>query len=180
MKLVFRIEGKLLDRIRADLRRPHPFAHERVGFISAKAGALPADGLTIMAVDYHPVADDHYLDDPRVGAMMGSAAISKALEIAYRTNSSMFHVHLHEHAGTPQFSPTDTSENAKFVPDFSRSHRECRTVRLYGVTIAPPATVGCPRPGGPSRSPTWSRSARPYGSDGGRNEGVLASKLSRT
>jgi hypothetical protein len=78
MKIVFRIERKLLDRVRADLRRPHPFAHERVGFISAKVGALPADGLTIIAVDYHPVDDDHYLKDPRVGAMMGSAAISNA------------------------------------------------------------------------------------------------------
>ena len=29
----------------------------------------------------------------------------------------MFHVHLHEHAGTPQFSSIDTRENAKFVPD---------------------------------------------------------------
>ena len=118
MKLVFRIERKLLERIRADLRRPHPFAHERVGFISAKAGALPADGVTILAVDYHPVADDHYLNDPRVGAMMGSAAISKALEIAYGAKASMFHVHLHEHAGTPRFSSTDTRESAKFVPDF--------------------------------------------------------------
>jgi hypothetical protein len=111
MKLAFRVESKLLDRIRADLRRPHPFAHERVGFISAKAGALPADGVTILAVDYHPVADDHYLNDPRVGAMMGSAAISKALEIAYGAKASMFHVHLHEHTGTPRFSSTDTRES---------------------------------------------------------------------
>jgi len=75
----------LLDRVRADLRRPHPFAHERVGFISAKAGALPAGGLTVMGVDYHPVDDDHYLNDPSIGAMMGSAAISRTLEIAYGT-----------------------------------------------------------------------------------------------
>lgn len=118
MNAAFRIERKLLDEVRADLRRPHPFAHERVGFLSAKVGALPKDGLSIAAVAYHPVDDGHYLRDDSVGAMMSSAAISKALEIAYGAKVSMFHVHLHEHAGTPCFSTTDLRESAKFVPDF--------------------------------------------------------------
>jgi len=47
------------------------------------------------------------------------------LEIAYGSKASMFHVHLHEHLGTPRFSPTDTRESAKFVPDFFRSLPEC-------------------------------------------------------
>lgn len=118
MNITFRIEKKLLDRARADLRRRHRFADERVGFFLAKAADLPSGGITLSVTGYHPVADDHYVRDNTVGAMMGSAAISKALEIAYRSQASMFHVHLHEHAGMPAFSRTDNRENAKFVPDF--------------------------------------------------------------
>ena len=44
MKVCFKITTVLLTAIRSDLRRPHPFAHERVGFISAGLTAV-GDGL---------------------------------------------------------------------------------------------------------------------------------------
>ena len=117
MKTAFRITAGLLGKIREDLRRPHSFAAERVGFISARP-AVAGPTLSIIAADYHPVADEDYEKDPRVGAMIGPAAIRKALQVAYRGDVSMFHVHMHLHAGAPWFSQVDLTEYPKFVPDF--------------------------------------------------------------
>ena len=117
MKTAFRITAGLLGNIRQDLQRPHTFAAERVGFISARP-AVVGPTLSIIAADYHPVADGDYEESRRVGAMIGPAAIRKALQVAYRGNASMFHVHMHEHAGAPWFSKIDLTEYPKFVPDF--------------------------------------------------------------
>ena len=40
VKVYFKITTALLTAIRSDLQRPHPFAHERVGFISAGLSAF--------------------------------------------------------------------------------------------------------------------------------------------
>jgi hypothetical protein len=113
----FRITSPLLGRIRADLHRPHPFACERVGFISARP-ARAAECVSLMGADYHPVGDGDYEDDPSVGAKIGAAAMREALQIAYRHKVSMLHVHMHEHAGMPEFSRVDVREYPKFIPDF--------------------------------------------------------------
>ena len=101
--------------------RPHPFAAERVGFLVCRAGRLDGGGIVILAAGYGPVADEDYVDDVRVGAMMGPAAIRKAVQRAYndgRGDLSLFHVHMHEHSGLPGFSRVDVAENRRFVPDF--------------------------------------------------------------
>jgi hypothetical protein len=121
MNLVFRVRADLLAFVRRDLERPHPFAAERVGFFTCRAGHLMDHGLLVLAGGYDPVADDDYLRDPRVGAMMGPAAIRKALQRAYNNGQEdigMFHVHMHDCRGYPGFSSTDLTESAKFVPDF--------------------------------------------------------------
>lgn len=117
MKTEFRITSSLVGQIRQDLRRPHRFAFERVGFISARPALIGAR-LSMLAIAYHPVADEHYEDDRSVGAMIGPAAIRAALQIAYIGDFSMLHVHMHEHAGPPAFSPVDLREYPKFLPDF--------------------------------------------------------------
>jgi hypothetical protein len=117
MTIHFKILATLRDQIQRDLRRRHAFAAERVGFISCVPAKTPS-GLLIAAVGYHPVADADYLPDRRVGAMMGPAAIRKALQFAYNHPVSMFHVHLHDHCGSPGFSGTDFRETQAFVPDF--------------------------------------------------------------
>lgn len=113
----FRITSPLLGQIRADLHRPHPFAWERVGFISAQP-AQARGGVSLLAADYHPVDDGDYEDDPSVGAKIGASAMREALQIAYRHEVSMLHVHMHEHAGLPEFSRVDVREYPKFIPDF--------------------------------------------------------------
>jgi hypothetical protein len=117
MKKIFRCTDQFLRDIRRDLVRPHAFAAERVAFISIRA-ACTEDSLVLLAEGYHPVADEDYLDDRTVGAMMNQEAIRKALDIALLQQVGMVHVHLHEHMGRPTFSRTDRREQLKFVPDF--------------------------------------------------------------
>ena len=124
MKVRFKITTALLAAIRSDLRRPHPFAYERVGFISAGLSAV-GDGFLVLACEYRPVADDDYLNDPTVGAMMGPDAIRKALQWALHDGGAMFHVHTHGGHGIPHFSGIDLHENAKFVPDFFKVAPQC-------------------------------------------------------
>jgi len=117
--ITFRIPRVLLGEIRIDLRRPHAFASERVGFVVAHPARLRDKGIVALAFDYLPVPDDGYEDDPTVGAMMNSSAIRMALQYAYNHQVAVFHVHLHEHSGRPEFSPVDRHEHARFVPNFS-------------------------------------------------------------
>lgn len=112
-----KITRDLLDRVRSDLARPHPFASERVGFITVRAGTLKG-GRILFAGDYLPVDDEDYLDEPGYGALMGSAAIRKALQHTYNEPVGMFHVHSHGGHGRTQFSHTDEMEMRNFVPDF--------------------------------------------------------------
>lgn len=121
MMIIFRARDDLLAAVRRDLHRPHPFAAERVGFLLCRAGGLADGGLVILGADYHAVEDGDYLDDPRVGAMMGPAAIRKAMQRAYNAGAqdvSLFHVHMHDHRGTPGFSRVDLTKSVNFVPDF--------------------------------------------------------------
>jgi hypothetical protein len=117
MNIRFKITSALLATIRIDLRRPHPFAHERVGFIAAGLAAAH-DELLILAREYRPVRDDEYLADPSVGAMMGAEAIRRARQWAMNDRVAIFHVHMHGGRGIPGFSGVDVRENAKFVPNF--------------------------------------------------------------
>ena len=117
MRVQFKITSDLMTSIRSDLRRPHPFARERVGFVSAGLSAS-RDKVLVLAREYRPVRDSDYLDDPRVGAMMGPTAIRRALQWAMQDGVALFHVHSHGGSGIPSFSGIDLRENGKFVPDF--------------------------------------------------------------
>lgn len=124
MNIRFKITSALLATIRIDLRRPHPFAHERVGFISAGLAAA-YDQVLILAREYRPVRDDEYLPDPSVGAMMSAEAIRSARQWAMTDGVAIFHVHTHGGRGVPGFSGIDVRENAKFVPNFVSVARHC-------------------------------------------------------
>jgi len=118
MRVAFKINRALLANVFKDLRRPHAFAAERVGFISCRVGGLRPRGWVVLAHEFHAVADADYLPDRSVGAMMGPEAIRKAMQVALSREVCMFHVHIHAHYGRPWFSAIDLSETAKFVPDF--------------------------------------------------------------
>jgi hypothetical protein len=124
MNIRFKITSALLTTIRIDLRRPHPFAHERVGFIAAGL-ASAHDELLILVRGYRPVLDDEYLRDPSVGAMMGDQAIRRARQWAMDGRAAIFHVHSHGGRGVPGFSGVDIRENAKFIPNFVSVAPQC-------------------------------------------------------
>jgi len=118
MRITFKITRRLFADVQVDLRRPHAFAAERVGWLRCRVADSAAGCLLVLAHDYFPVEDGDYVEDWSVGARMGSAAIRKALQLAYNTKAAMFHVHLHDHGGRTAFSRVDGRETAKFVPDF--------------------------------------------------------------
>jgi hypothetical protein len=117
MKTRIKFTRQLLDRARTDLERPHAFAHERVGFFTAGATAC-GDIVVLLAREYVPVDDADYLRNPSVGATIGSNAMRKALQFAYRARSSLLHVHSHGGRGLPEFSGVDLKSGAEFVPAF--------------------------------------------------------------
>src|ERR1700675_4538998 len=84
MRILFKITGHLLREVKAQLARPHAFTSERVGFLLCRVGLLDDGGLIVLSHSVHDVADEDYIDDPTVGAMMGPAAIRKALQTAYQ------------------------------------------------------------------------------------------------
>lgn len=118
MKIAFKLSAALLKTALTDLRRPHVFAGERVGFLICRPTRLRDGGLLIIAHAFAGVADADYVDDPPAVVTMGSDAIRKALQTAYSQRASMFHLHIHEHPGRPNFSTTDRRETTRFVPDF--------------------------------------------------------------
>lgn len=124
MRTHFKISQKLLEQIRTDLSRPHSFAYERVGFITCKVGTLEEGGWVMLAVNYHPVEDEDYVEDDSVGAMIGSAAIRKMMQRAYDEPYAVVHVHMHEHRGRPSPSITDAREMSKLIPNFWNVRRK--------------------------------------------------------
>ena len=124
MKIIFKITRTLLAAVRKDLQRPHDFAGERVGFIAA-GFAMARDDVLALAQSYRPVADEDYLRDPTVGAMMGPAAIRKAMQWALTSRVGIFHVHSHGGVGLPDFSDIDLREQSKFMPSFLNVASHC-------------------------------------------------------
>jgi hypothetical protein len=102
--------------MRADLRRPHAFAEERVGFLLAREAEVEA-GRLLLARAYVPVNEEEYLPDGRVGARINREAIRRMLGYALAAES-ILHVHLHEQPGPPCFSPVDEENLQELIPSF--------------------------------------------------------------
>lgn len=134
MNCTIRLVEELVAAVTSDLRRSHPFAYERVGFLHARVARVghrqdragceaseryDAAGVTVgrgekagwgwivLPVEYVPVRDDRYMPDDEVGARIDGAAVREQMQAALTLGVSVLHVHLHEHDGMPGFSPTD-------------------------------------------------------------------------
>lgn len=118
MKILIKITEELLARVRADLHRRHPFAFERVGFLTAGATRSPEGDILLLCRSYHPVADEHYEATTTVGAQIGSDAMRQVIEVAHPGKSALLHIHTHGGRGLPTFSKTDLVSGAQFVPGF--------------------------------------------------------------
>jgi hypothetical protein len=117
MNIHFKIPTALLDEVLADLKRPHPFATERLGFLAGKC-CSSREGLLLIAHSYLVTPDDWYIDDSAYGCVFGPQAIRAAMQVCLDKKACMFHVHLHDHEGVPTFSRADLRESANFIPDF--------------------------------------------------------------
>jgi hypothetical protein len=117
MKIHLRLLQSLLQEIRTDLARTHPFAYERVGFLTCSA-AYGGDDLLLLGQRWHVVADDDYINDPRAGATIGGHAFRQVLQLIHRIPQTLLHVHVHDHRGPPCFSRTDERSMREFVPGF--------------------------------------------------------------
>lgn len=117
MRVAIKIMRTLLTAVRTDLARPHPWAHERVGFLIATATEISGN-LLLTICDYHVVADEDYELSESVGAQIGPNAMRKATQAAYRPPRSLLHVHTHGGFGTPGFSGVDLRSAADFAPGF--------------------------------------------------------------
>jgi hypothetical protein len=116
-----RFSGRLYNQVLADLNRRHPFAAERVGFLIGRFGAMGDLPASVLLTHYRPIPDDHYIDDPKVGARIGPKALTAAMQAAYAGRKSaegIFHVHLHNHRGETRMSMTDQREIPGLLPGF--------------------------------------------------------------
>lgn len=120
MNFILRCTEELYAAALTDLRRPHPFAYERVGFFST-ASVDAHENRLVLLTGYHPVPDGHYLRSRKVGAMLGPEAIRTALGRALAERTGQLHVHLHEHDGEPIPSPTDSRELPPLAQSLGRA-----------------------------------------------------------
>lgn len=118
MKLTVRLARALYDEARADLRRPHPFAAERVGFLFGKASSGGGDRVVLAMRAYVALADDEYIDDRSAGAVFSAGAIRRMRQRVLDTGESAFHLHEHRHSGRPAFSTIDLRSLAELIPSF--------------------------------------------------------------
>jgi hypothetical protein len=133
MMIKIKLTGALHAEVLQDLKRPHPFAAERVGFVTGRIGTL-AEGRLILLTGYHVIPDDQYMKDRRVGARIGSEAITWAMQAAYYgrgTREGVFHIHLHGHNGRTGMSGTDSREIPPMVSGFKSVGREA----AHGIII---------------------------------------------
>lgn len=138
MNVLFRAGEAFMIDVRNDLMRAHAFAHERIGFISTRAAA-GRDHIVLLADGYHPVADDDYVDDPKVGARIGQNALRKALDLALLSPVGVLHVHMHMEGKRLWFSHIDLTEQLKYVPDFFKVRR---TMPHGALVLSPRSAAG--------------------------------------
>jgi hypothetical protein len=130
MKMRLRMTHLMFARMVADLRRPHEFAYERVGFLFCKQSKTPS-GVLLLAFKYSPIRDDQYIRDESVGARFDSSSIREAMQIALSEGVCAFHVHLHDHRGIPRLSGTDVREMQALIPCFVN----VRPDRVHGALV---------------------------------------------
>lgn len=117
MTTILKMTQQMTNEIRADLRRQHEFAYERVGFLYCKQSPFRCGDL-LLAVRYVPILDEQYIADSTVGARFDSSSIRAAMQFALTEGLAVVHVHLHDHPGSPRFSSTDKREMQALMPCF--------------------------------------------------------------
>lgn len=134
MKVEIKLSGDLYSEMMKDLKRPHPFATERVGFAFGRVASLREQGSLVLLRHYHSIPDCEYIDDATVGARIGPESLTWAMQEVYRGRAArqgIFHVHLHSYQGQTGMSGTDKREIPQLIPGFRSVGREA----AHGIVI---------------------------------------------
>lgn len=131
-KVYIRMPQVLLNEILEDLRRPHKYAFERVGFCYGKSVEVANGEWLVIINKYQPVDEVNYIKTKDVGARINSEAIRSAFQLAYTDQSSLFHIHLHDFGGgLPGFSEDDMSSG----PAIIESLRSLVKSQVHGMIV---------------------------------------------
>jgi molybdopterin/thiamine biosynthesis adenylyltransferase len=123
----FRMSASVHQQMLSDLRRPHAFASERVGFLYTSSTTLKNGVVIIIAKEYVAVADDDYEEDHSVGAKINANAIRKGMQTLFEKQGGCFHVHLHDYMGETSPGYTDTKSLPAIAKSFSNISGEQAT-----------------------------------------------------
>lgn len=149
MPITIHLPRDLYQEVLANLRRSHAHAAERIGFLYGRLA--PGEPLIVMT-RYVPVPDEQYVVDDTVGARINGDAIRAAMQGVLDTGDGVFHTHLHEWPGTPEFSRTDNEEMPRLIPAF----RAVGPTQAAGLFLLSPdsavADVWLPGAPGPERA----------------------------
>jgi len=131
-EIIIRIPNTMLNLIKNDLRRPHDFAFERIGFIGSRHKVLSTGTTIIFMTDYFPVPDNQYINDPDVGARINSTAIRESLQRIIDHKIGVFHTHYHTFsANSPEFSFTDMKDNPEIIKSFGYADKK----QVHGMIV---------------------------------------------
>ena len=144
--IIFKITDDLLRAINEDLSRQHPFAAERIGFLTVRS-ARAGKATLLLATGYYSIPDDQYVDDSYSGARINSQAISGALQLSLDTGDGVFHVHAHYFGNSiPSFGRMDMRETPKIVaslqavkPEVAHGMLLLNYEKLFGLVRLPGA-----------------------------------------
>lgn len=122
--IILKIPKSTYELIKKDLDRSHPFAFERVGFLSTKMTRADEDFVVVTATGYTPIEDDDYIDDEEVGAKINEHSIHQAMRKILSSQHGCLHVHLHKHKGPTHPSFTDLSSLPQVAKAFHNANPE--------------------------------------------------------
>lgn len=136
---VLRVPDVFYHAMLNDLKRPHPFAMERVGFFSTNMSNAGPYFKIITVTGYHLVDDNDYIDDPYIGAKINGTAIRQAMQRILTSGMGCLHVHLHNQTGKPGPSLTDL----KSLPEVAKAFHNADPKPASGFAIFSQNSVYC-------------------------------------
>jgi hypothetical protein len=134
-EIIVRIPHSLHCKIMNDLTSLHSFATERIGFVASKYKVLKSGTIIVFIIDYYPIKDEFYINDPEVGARINSDAIREALQKIIDNKVGLFHAHCHSFANYyPDFSSTDLEDNPEIIRSFGYADKN----QIHGMFVFSP------------------------------------------
>jgi hypothetical protein len=129
-----RLTRKLFDDMLADLRRPHPFAGERIGFAFGRLANATSPWPLILLTHYLQLADDRYVPDEMIGVRFDAESVRLAMQHIVTQDEGCLVVHVHDRPGRPSFSVTDQRE----LPPVAKCFRNVGRQHPHGLLLLSP------------------------------------------